>query len=91
MPFSNELTGASGSYAVGGQTINYTAVATGGNLDSYGAGFGGIDGTNYYLGNASESPEAYSQNFDQTIAELQINANAQNTFGSLISPSTALM
>lgn len=45
-------------------------------LDTYGAGYGDIDGTNYWLGNGSESPKTYT--FDQTISGFQINVNAQN-------------
>ncbi|MEO9898916.1 MAG: Hint domain-containing protein [Paracoccaceae bacterium] len=77
MSFTNELTGASGSYTVGGSTINYTATATGGDLGTYAPGYGGIDGTNYYIGNDAE--ETYTYSFDQTIAGLQINVNAMGT------------
>lgn len=78
MAFTNELTGASGSFTAGGTTVNYTAFAVGGALDTYGAGYGDIDGTNYWLGNGSESPETYTYTFDQTISGFQINVNAQN-------------
>ena len=64
MAFTNELTGASGSFTAGGTTVNYTAFAVGGALDTYGAGYGDIDGTNYWLGNGSESPETYTYTFD---------------------------
>ena len=77
MAFTNELTGASGSFTAGGTTVNYTASAVGGALDTYGAGYGDIDGTNYWLGNGSESPETYTYTFDQTISGFQINVNAQ--------------
>lgn len=78
MAFTYELTGASGSFTAGGTTVNYTASATGGALDNYSAGWGNIDGSNYYLGN-QETPETYSFNFDQAISGFQINVNAQNT------------
>lgn len=78
MAFTYELTGASGSFTAGGTTVNYTASAVGGALDTYGAGYGDIDGTNYWLGNGSESPETYTYTFDQTISGFQINVNAQN-------------
>lgn len=78
MAFTYELTGASGSFTAGGTTVNYTAFAVGGALDTYGAGYGDIDGTNYWLGNGSESPETYTYTFDQTISGFQINVNAQN-------------
>ena len=78
MAFTYELTGASGSFTAGGTTVNYTASATGGALDNYSAGWGDIDGSNYYLGN-QETPETYSFNFDQAISGFQINVNAQNT------------
>jgi Ca2+-binding RTX toxin-like protein len=78
MAFTYELTGASGSFTAGGTTVNYTASAVGGALDNYSAGWGDIDGSNYYLGN-QETPETYSFNFDQAISGFQINVNAQNT------------
>jgi hypothetical protein len=78
MAFTQEITGASGSITVGGQPITYTAVATGGGLDTYGAGYGDIDGSNYWLGNANEN-ETYTYSFNETVSGVQINVNAQNS------------
>lgn len=70
-----ELTGASGSFAAGTETVNYTVTATGGNLDSHG-GYGDQDGSNYWLGNSGDDAETYTCAFTETVSEMTMRINA---------------
>ena len=70
-----ELTGASGSFAAGTETVNYTVTATGGNLDSHG-GYGDQDGSNYWLGNSGDDAETYTWAFTETVSEMTMRINA---------------
>lgn len=70
-----ELTGASGSFAAGSETVNYTVTATGGNLDSHG-GYGDQDGSNYWLGNSGDDAETYTWAFTETVSEMTMRINA---------------
>ena len=74
-----ELNGASGSFAAGSETVDYTVTATGGSLSTYTAGYGDIDGSNYWLGNESESPETYTWSFSETVSGLSMRLNATDT------------